>query len=101
DNQILHRLFGGVSRRLNKEGRFWLIYSDFAWRMGLLDDFDLDEGKEQPRWVGDWVDALCSRNGLRVVSRDEIPSMVQVTPGDPFHDVRATEMVSLYEIALQ
>ena len=94
---LLKRLLAGVSRRLNKGGRLWLLYSDFAWQMGLVDKDSLENG---PSGAHHWISKLCASHGLQVYRREDIQATVDVDPKDPFFAVRRDEVVSLYEIGL-
>ncbi|KAL6048049.1 methyltransferase small [Balamuthia mandrillaris] len=114
DSNMVDKLFEGMARHLAPEGRVWLLYSNLACKLGLLQvkDEDKTEGsaisslfaaraRSKVRGMeklDQYVQALCQRNGLRIIRRMVAPTSVKPKPGDPLRDVRASEKIFLFDI---
>ncbi|MGA5896612.1 methyltransferase [Streptomyces venetus] len=85
---MLHGFLSGLPERLEGGGEGWLVLSDLAERLGLRSREELLTAVE--------------RAGLRVVGRvDTRPGHARVRDtDDPLHAVRASEVTSLWRLAV-
>lgn len=82
--QMLKACIRVAAERLEPQGRFLLIYSDLAQRLGL-----------QP---ANYIESLCEAAGLRVAQKLDEPFPKQINTLDPLKPLKDTSVISLYDI---